>query len=388
MRTGPDRQHLERVFGAAALAERPALFSGVAVTASRADLDAMARFVAAMERVAALPVYRAAVGADARSYPASAAATAGVCMGHDFHLTDRGPKLIEINTNAGGLLLVAELLSAWGLDGTGCLDAGFAMFAEEWGAASPLLAVPRPLKRIAIVDEAPAGQYLYPEFERFAALIAQHGMSAVIADPGDLVWDADRCRLACGGEPIDLVYNRLTDFTLAAPAQAALHAAWMAGAVVVTPHPQAHRLFADKRNLVLLADPAFRAGLGLPADDDAALAACLLPIVEVKAADADTLWARRKQLFFKPAAGFGSRAAYRGDKMTKRVFDEVLAGGYVAQEFAPPSEVPVGEASLKLDVRNYAFRGRVLAVAARLYQGQTTNFRTPGGGFAPVVPAA
>jgi hypothetical protein len=23
-------------------------------------------------------------------------------------------------------------------------------------------------------------------------------------------------------------------------------------------------------------------------------------------------------------------------------------------------------------------------VAARLYQGQTTNFRTPGGGFAPV----
>jgi len=23
-------------------------------------------------------------------------------------------------------------------------------------------------------------------------------------------------------------------------------------------------------------------------------------------------------------------------------------------------------------------------VSARLYQGQTTNFRTPGGGFAPV----
>jgi hypothetical protein len=27
----------------------------------------------------------------------------------------------------------------------------------------------------------------------------------------------------------------------------------------------------------------------------------------------------------------------------------------------------------------------VLLLAARLYQGQTTNFRTPGGGFAPVV---
>jgi hypothetical protein len=40
--------------------------------------------------------------------------------------------------------------------------------------------------------------------------------------------------------------------------------------------------------------------------------------------------------------------------------------------------------SLKVDLRNYAYQGRVLLRAARLYQGQTTNFRTPGGGFAPV----
>ena len=39
---------------------------------------------------------------------------------------------------------------------------------------------------------------------------------------------------------------------------------------------------------------------------------------------------------------------------------------------------------LKADVRNYAYAGEVRLVAARLYQGQTTNFRTPGGGFAPV----
>ncbi len=43
-----------------------------------------------------------------------------------------------------------------------------------------------------------------------------------------------------------------------------------------------------------------------------------------------------------------------------------------------------GETSLKLDLRNYAYDGRVQLVAARLYQGQTTNFRTAGGGFAPV----
>ena len=40
---------------------------------------------------------------------------------------------------------------------------------------------------------------------------------------------------------------------------------------------------------------------------------------------------------------------------------------------------------LKVDIRNYTYDGRVMLVAARLYQGQTTNFRTPGGGFAPVL---
>ena len=40
---------------------------------------------------------------------------------------------------------------------------------------------------------------------------------------------------------------------------------------------------------------------------------------------------------------------------------------------------------LKLDVRNYVYDGSVQLLAARLYQGQTTNMRTPGGGFAPVL---
>jgi hypothetical protein len=40
---------------------------------------------------------------------------------------------------------------------------------------------------------------------------------------------------------------------------------------------------------------------------------------------------------------------------------------------------------LKLDVRNYVYAGEVQSLAARLYQGQTTNMRTPGGGFASVL---
>jgi hypothetical protein len=89
-------------------------------------------------------------------------------------------------------------------------------------------------------------------------------------------------------------------------------------------------------------------------------------------------------------AGFGSKAAYRGDKLTRRVFAEVASGGYVAQAVVSPSErrllIDGVEQDFKLDLRNYVYRGAVQLVSARLYRGQTTNFRTRGGGFAAVFP--
>ena len=105
-------------------------------------------------------------------------------------------------------------------------------------------------------------------------------------------------------------------------------------------------------------------------------------------ADADALWARRNSLFFKPSSGFGGKAAYRGDKVTRKVWQEILDGDYVAQQLVVPSHRTVvvdgQEQRLKADLRNYTYDGAVQLIAARLYQGQTTNFRTPGGGFAPV----
>ena len=108
----------------------------------------------------------------------------------------------------------------------------------------------------------------------------------------------------------------------------------------------------------------------------------------VTAANADELWSARKRYFFKPAGGHGGKAVYRGDKMTRGVWEAVRQGGYIAQELAVPSERRIridGEIkALKLDVRLYTYGGSPLLPAARVYQGQTTNFRTPGGGFAPV----
>jgi hypothetical protein len=109
----------------------------------------------------------------------------------------------------------------------------------------------------------------------------------------------------------------------------------------------------------------------------------------VSAGAAEALWSERRRLFFKPATGYGSKAAYRGDKLTRRVWSEILAGEYVAQALVEPGRRRVGsDVVLKVDVRNYVYDGKVQLLAARLYQGQTTNFRTAGGGFAPVLTAA
>ena len=70
----------------------------------------------------------------------------------------------------------------------------------------------------------------------------------------------------------------------------------------------------------------------------------------------------------------------------------ICEGGYIAQAFAAPSERRVqvngDPQARKMDVRLYTYAGATILAAARLYQGQTTNFRTPGGGFAPVITLA
>jgi hypothetical protein len=75
--------------------------------------------------------------------------------------------------------------------------------------------------------------------------------------------------------------------------------------------------------------------------------------------------------------------------VTRGVFEEIVQADYVAQEFAAPGErmmrVDGVDTARKVDVTLYAYKDRTLLVAARIYQGQATNFRTPGGGFAPVL---
>lgn len=371
----------------------PNLFAAVPVYVSRKHLAQADKAVAAIHYVTRLPAWREAVLDWAPAIAAFDPGTPGGMLGLDFHLTDDGPRLIEINTNPGGALL--NILIGQAQDVcmpnvvTAPVDADQAegaildTFLAEWR----LQRGARPLATVAIVDESPDAQYLYPEFLLFKELFGRNGLEAVICDPRELAY-RDR-RVFAGKVVVDLVYNRLTDFALQLPQHAHLRDAYLAGDVVLTPHPRAHALYADKRNLALLADRAFLIDSGVTQDTIDTLEAVVPRTERVTADNRDLLWERRRQLFFKPAAGYGSKASYRGDKLTRRVWDEIAAGNYIAQALVPPSERHVGAdaAPLKADIRCYAYQGKPLLYAARLYQGQTTNFRTPGGGFAPVLTA-
>ncbi|WP_309678332.1 hypothetical protein [Polaromonas sp.] len=381
-------------------ATHPHLFSASAVFLDPAIRATLGQAIRAIERVIALPAYQQLALAKAPEIARHAFGPAGVFMGYDFHLGADGPRLIEINTNAGGALLNAALARAHreccepmqGLMDASTdlapLDQRFVdMFRTEWRAQRGT----QPLRSVLIIDDAPLTQYLAPEFALARQLFLRHGITAAVADARELQWkDGALWHPALpAGQPVELVYNRLTDFSLSEPAHADLRSAYVAGAVVVTPHPRAHALYADKRNLITLGDDALLASWDISAEDRRILQATIPQTERVTAEHADALWARRRQLFFKPVAGYGAKAAYRGDKLTRGVWSDILAGDFVAQALVPPSERLVdvdGVATrLKLDLRAYTYRSQVQLLAARTYTGQTTNFRTAGGGFSPVV---
>ncbi|MDH4106769.1 MAG: hypothetical protein OEW35_00485 [Gammaproteobacteria bacterium] len=394
---------LERLaahLGGSGIAGSPLELRGYPFAASpvfvwRGHVDAMARFVTTFESVVADERVRERLLDSAPAVARSDFGTRGVFFAYDFHLGPGSPQLIEINTNAGGVLLnlylaaaqqacCAEVDSFFG--GQTDFDAVereiVGMFREEWH----LQRGEQALETIAIVDVAPETQPLYAEFVLFRAMFRRSGLDALIVDRNNLEFSNGALR--AGGRRIDLVYNRLTDFYLQEPESAALRAAYESGAVVLTPAPRHYALFADKRSLPLFSDAAALRALGIDGERIAVLNAYLPAATRVTRDDAERLWANRKKLFFKPATGYGSRGTYRGAKLTRRVWEEILNSDYIAQAEVPPGERRIridGEyRSLKVDIRCITYRGRIQQLSARLYQGQTTNLRTAGGGLATV----
>ena len=364
------------------------LFADVPLYVAAEQVAQMQAVIAAVEEVVVSGKWEGGSG-ESVAMGSGLHAAKGVFYGYDFHLNSGGAHLIEINTNAGGAFLNALLIASQrdaGLPGKAVADddpeqSFIAMFRNEWRLARG----DAPLHRIAIVDEQPQSQYLYPEFLLAKELFARVGIAAHIVDPSALEARADG--LYVGEQKVDLIYNRLTDFSLRQYPH--LYSAWENRQVVLTPDPAHYARYADKRRLALLTDEHDLQASGVPQANIEVLLRGIPQTKLVNAEDTELWWAERKQWFFKPLNGYGSKGAYRGDKVTKRVFEEIMRSDYVAQRLALPGERAVsgenGEPKvLKYDVRCYVYDGHIQLVAARLYQGQTTNFRTPGGGFAMV----
>jgi hypothetical protein len=376
----------------------PIPYSGSTLIALEAEhFGAIQRTVSLLFRIAHSPAYQALLDPDAEPLLRHSPGNHGVFMGYDFHLTPQGPRLIEVNTNAGGALLnglhtaslcdpeklaclCADLLPVETLE-----DKIVQTFAAELAAARGPAAR---LERVAIVDDRPREQFLYPEFELFQALFARAGIEARIADTRALA-PAPGGGVALDGWPVQLVYLRDTDFALAGERTRVLREAYLAGSVVVTPAPREHFLLADKRRLALFSSQPVLRALGVGEEDARFLGAVIPETRRLAELDPAAAWQSRAEWVFKPAAAFGSRAVYRGDKISRKKFDSILPeAGYVAQRRVEPGLVTVetssGPRAMKFDVRAYAYRDRVLLLGARVYEGQVTNLRSPGGGFSAI----
>jgi len=360
------------------------------------DLHQMQAFIGAHERILSVGGF---------SRPRKENEERGIFNSYDFHISDRGPQLIEINTNAAGALLGLhagrEMLQCcdglpgylshlgFGFDATKIVQ----MFRREFALRFP----DRMLGRVAIVDTNPTEQFFYSEFLLVQQLLKDHGIDCIIVSPEQLsirenVAYANELRFdqaqrepfdGALGKPLDFIYNRLTDFSLSEPASATLRQVYEQGIATVSPNPAVYARYANKANLAVFWSQASQ---DLPADDLAMVRAHLPETVFVTEENAASLWSHRKEWFFKPVESYGGKGVYRGDKLTTRVWQHIVAGGYIAQRYIAPRTRQVTDAmSLKYDVRVYTYAGEILGLMARYYQGQTTNFRTEHGGLAGVL---
>lgn len=305
-----------------------------------------------------------------------------VMMGYDFHLSPQGPKLIEVNTNAGGLWFaclahnatVNSFPKALAQQLSNSFFNEYALFCQD-STAKP--------RCLVILDDAPKQQFLYDEMLQFADLFSNAGIKTFIAAPEDLQL-SDK-GLFIEGQRVDLIYNRHCDFYLETQVMQAVRHAWLNGQVCLSPNPRAYGLLADKQRMILWSNTAELARLGVSPEQLRLLAKMIPKTQWLHTMNLDEVWATRKAWVFKPDTGYASRGVYVGDKLTKGKLAQLNPATTLMQQRIAPSVYKVDEQNqFKTDFRLFVYQGKILGITARLYQGQVTNLRTEGGGFARV----
>jgi hypothetical protein len=305
-----------------------------------------------------------------------------VLMGFDFHVTkDDQVKLIEINTNAGGLWFANQSYQPNIKQFSSPLAQRLlATFLNEYRLfhqnkqASP--------KLIAIIDQDPPSQFLLPEMQVFAQLFKQAGINCIIIDPGEI--ETIESQLYFKDQLIDMIYNRHCDFYFSSPEMKFIHHAWQNQSTCITPNPRIYGLLADKQRMADWYQSDILERL-LPAKTAHRLRNTLAKTHLLSDFNHQEFWAQRKQWVLKPLNGYASRGVYMGAKLTKHKFNSFNPQKILIQECIKPSITlsPDGE-KFKTDFRLFTYRHQLLALSARIYQGQVTNLRTANGGFSRI----
>jgi hypothetical protein len=299
-------------------------------------------------------------------------------LSYDVHPTPQGPVLIEVNTNAGGLLTAIQAArhvnaccAEWEQDRLE--ERLVRLFQRDLLGAGPA-----DTGHVAIVDDRLQSQPLLPEMQAMGELIAPHAAGVIVADAGEL--SLRDGRLWCRDRRIDRIYWRSTDFLLADPAHADIRRAVEAGAVVLAPSPAAYSAVADKRRFLEWSrDPL------LAAEDGAGHAGFrIAQTVPLAARERDAWYADRADWVFKPVSGYASRGVYVGRSISRAKLASLPAADYVAQRYAPHPVVDRDGREWKYDVRFFADRGEVIGAVARVFLGQVVGMKEPGSGFAPI----
>ncbi|MBF0402063.1 MAG: hypothetical protein HQL90_15030 [Magnetococcales bacterium] len=350
---------------------------------SRSDLRAMIRVMRTLYRLQQRPAYRLQLAAELPEVARFDPGHASVMMGYDFHLTPEGPRLIEVNTNAGGALLACRAYHpTFPATSTERINRYQTRLLETFAREMHLFSGGRTTRpnQVIILDEEPEKQYLAEEMHVMRGLFNRWGVEAALADPSAL--DMGEEGVFFQGKTVDMIYNRHCDFYLDSPELAGLRAAYLAGRLCLTPNPRTYALLADKRRMTLWSDPARLADLGLTESERSTLQTAV-PVSRLLAQmEPDSLWKERKRWVFKPVTAFGSRGVLLGDSISRQRFQGLNPDTTLVQQFIPPTAAANGR--MKVDWRLFAYQEQLLGVAPRLYQGQVTNFRESGSGYAPV----
>lgn len=310
-----------------------------------------------------------------------------VLMGYDFHLTENHQlKLIEINTNAAFSLLqnvlnhIHQLPSITDSNFIEVLKESFINEFKNFKKGKP---------HVAIVDHDILNQNFLIEFLMFKELFESWGWSCILSSPNDLIYDKkNRILYDANNCPVDLIYNRLTDFFLNSEESKNILQSYLDKAICLTPNPHEYGLLSSKDRLIILSDHEQLASFDLtPTEIEFVLKTVPNTIEITNKTDPIKLWEKRKSLFFKPLHSFGGKRSYRGERITKKIFNEICSDGFIAQEYFPAPIIensPDESQPLKYDLRFYGYRNQIQLAAARTYHGQVTNFQSPFGGFASV----